>query len=240
MNVPDKTFAIFPEIGFSYEQIRKIIIKPEKKRKWFTPHFYNCLPLVIGNQYGFLVTSEWGFTAEWNGSSGRDAVTIIPDNPEIISTLLPRISSHFGEGIITIEAPFAIRTPPGVNIMTVNPPNHVVENITVMTGVVETDNLRRKFTFNLKIQVANRKVHYPAGTPLAAFIPIPRYFSDSFTLELASNLFPNEYVEEELAASYDAYEHRISVEPNLENHLGRHYFKGVDIYNNPFPDHQKG
>ena len=95
----------------------------------------------------------------------------------------PRIDSHFGEGIITIGTPFILRTPPGINIMTINPPNYIIPNITVMTGVIETDNLRRNFTFNLKIQMPNIRVTVPAGTPLAGFIPIPRYFADNFELK---------------------------------------------------------
>jgi len=241
MNVPDNTIAMFIEPGFPKERFNNIISKPLKKRDWFTPNFYTCLPLTIGNQYGFIVSSEWGFSVEWDGSSGVDGVKITPDDsPEVVSKLFPRIGSHFGEGIITIEVPITFRTPPGINIMTINPTNYIVKNITVMSGVVETDNLRGKFTFNLKIQVPNQKVHYPAGSPLAGFIPIPRYFADSFKLELANNLFPNEYVEEEIAAGFDAYNYRQNVQPTLSNHLDRRYFKGIDIYNNPFPDHQKG
>ena len=239
-DVPDRTIAVFTENGFPYERLKSLINKPGKKREWFTPHFYNCLPLVIGNQYGYIVTSEWGFSVTWHGTSTQTGIVITPDEPKNVDNLVPRIASHFGEGILTIEMPIVFRTPPGVNIMTINPPNYIVENMTVMTGVIETDNIRRKFTFNLKIQTPNKKVHYPAGTPLAAFIPIPRYFADFFTIRSASEIFPNNLVQEEEAAAHDAYVHRMNIEPELPNHLGRHYFRGVDIYDNPFPDHQRG
>ncbi len=82
--------------------------------------------------------------------------------------------------------------------MTINPPNHIIPNITVLTGVVEADNLNNPFTFNLKIQMPNLKVFIPAGTPLAGFIPIPRYYADSFSLKLAEEVLDEETMQESL------------------------------------------
>ena len=53
-------------------------------------------------------------------------------------------------GVVTIQNRFTFRTPPDVNLMTINPPNYWIDGIQHMTGVIETDNLRRDFTFNLK------------------------------------------------------------------------------------------
>ena len=245
-NVPDKTIAIFtapavPNEKLTYERILNIVKKPDKKRSWFTPHFYRCLPLSIGNQYGFVVSSEFDIIFEWNGGDRPEDLTIFfneklnnTDNIEY-----PKISSHFGHGIMTINTPYFFRTPPGVNLMTINPPNFVIPNITVMTGVVETDNLRRNFTFNLKIQIPNIRVHIPAGNPLAAFIPVPRYYCDEFTLERAENLFSKEIIDEENKANIDAGKHRKDIEPTLKNGVGKHYMQGIDVYGNKFKDHQK-
>jgi len=123
--------------------------------------------------------------------------------------------------------------------MTINPPNYVIPNITVMTGVVETDNLRRNFTFNLKIQMPNIRIELPAGTPLAAFIPIPRFYADRFNLVLATDLFNENVIEEELKAANDAKEYRNNIEPTLPDNLSKHYFKGTDVYGNQFLNHQR-
>jgi hypothetical protein len=123
--------------------------------------------------------------------------------------------------------------------MTINPPNFIIPNITVMTGVVETDNLRRNFTFNLKIQIPDIEVNIPAGIPLAAFIPIPRYYADSFELKMADELFSKEVVEEEVTAENDAIIKRETVELLTKNQVGKDYLKGNDVYGNPFPDHQR-
>ena len=244
-NVPDKTIAIFSSTKIrnkklTQERILGMVKKPDKKRDWFSSHFYRCLPLTIGNQYGFILSSEFDISFEWNGKNDTDSIIFEFDqNKGNLDNLYPRIDSHFGHGIITINPPLTFRTPPGVNLMTINPPNCVIPNVTVMTGVIETDNLRRNFTFNLKIQIPDIKVFIPAGHPLAAFIPVPRYYCDKFSLEFAENIFSKEIVDEELKAEKDAGEYRSNVEPTLKNNVGKHYMQGKDVYNNMFKDHQK-
>lgn len=240
-DVPDKTIAIFKNPNndgntIPNDRLLNILKKPSKKRDWFDSHFYRCLPLTIGNQYGFVISLDFDFSFQWNG--GHKEEDIFFTFGEGVHTGYPRIDSHFGHGILTINTPFFLRTPPGINLMTINPPNYVIPNITVMTGVIETDNLRRSFTFNLKIQIPNIQVTVPAGTPLAAFIPVPRYFCDEFSLEFAENIFTKEIIDEELQAEVDTAKYRTEVESKLKNRVGRHYFLGTDVYGNKFKDHQ--
>jgi len=245
-DVPDKTIAIFtsPAVHdkkLTQERILDMVKKPDKKRDWFTPHFYRCLPLTIGNQYGFTISSEFDITFEWNGGDTPEDTTIYVDQNLTNSdnAKYPNISTHFGHGIMTINTPFFFRTPPGVNLMTINPPNYIIPNVTPMTGVIETDNLRRNFTFNFKIQIPNIRTHIPAGYLIGAFIPVPRYYCDNFKLEFAENIFSKEIIEEEIKADNDAGRYRNEVEPTLKNGVGKHYMQGIDVYGNKFKDHQK-
>jgi hypothetical protein len=241
INVPDNTIAVFNESAnkrnFDLNQINTILNPLDKKRDWFTPHFYKCLPLAIGNQYGFAISAQYDFSFEWNGSDHPSSLKFFIDD-ENAHKMHPQIMSHFGSGVISINPPFVLRTPPGINLMTINPPNYVIPNVTVMTGVVEADNIRRNFTFNLKVQMPNIRVHIKAGAPLAAFIPIPRYFVDGFSLKSADEIFSQEIIQEEERAAEDAYIHRNTVELKSKAGVGRHYFQGIDIYGNNFPDHQ--
>ncbi len=244
-DVPDKIIAIFlspktPDPKLNKDRILQIVKKSNKKREWFNPHFYRCLPLTIGNQYGFTISLEFDFGFEWNGGNDPKDINIFIDDKvnDPTNTLYPNISSHFGSGIITVNPPFFLRTPPGVNIMTINPPNFVIPNITVMTGVVETDNLRRNFTFNLKVQMPGIRVNVPAGTPLSGFIPIPRYYADKFELRFADEIFNKEAIEEEISADNQASLYRERVDPMLKNNVSKHYFLGQDVFGNQFKDHQ--
>jgi hypothetical protein len=245
-DVPDKTIAVFTDpfnTSWQYNNKKRLfnlIDQSPKKRDWFGPHFYRCLPLTIGNQYGFVIKSEFDFSFIWDGGNDPDSIKLFfNESSEELNKKHPRIETHFGSGIITINPPFTLRTPPGVNLMTINPPNYIIPNVTVMTGVVETDNIRRHFTFNLKIQIPNIQVMVPAGTPLAAIIPIPRYYADEFELKYAEDIFDEKTINEEMQADIDTDIYRKEIEPTLPNNVGKHYMQGKDIYGNKFPDHQK-
>lgn len=244
-DVPDKTIAVFTSPGMdnkdlTQERILGMVNKPDKKRNWFSPHFYRCLPLTIGNQYGFIVSLEFDIGFEWNGGERPEDTTIYLDKKihDLDNIKYPNIKSHFGHGIVTINTPYFLRTPPGVNLITINPPNYVIPNVTVMTGVVEADNLRRNFTFNLKIQNPNIRTNISAGFPLSGFIPVPRYYCDEFNLDFAENIFSKEVIDEEIQADKDTGKYRETVEPTLKHGVGKHYMQGKDVYGNKFKDHQ--
>ena len=244
--VPDNTIALFTDrisSDFSFNEINSIIEEPSKKRDWFTPHFYKCLPLTIGNQQGFLLKSQYAIDLEWNGGElpSDIRITAYLKNDRI---LYPRITSDFGHGIVTIVPPFTLRTPPGVNLMTISPPNYILPNLTVMTGVVESDNLERNFTFNIKIQMPNIKVHIPEGMPLAAFIPIQRNFSDNFEIKNAEDIFSKKEIDEAYEAEIKYAEIR-----NMNNSTNRKddgsyiadglYMRGKKTNGDDFFNHQK-
>jgi len=236
-NVPDNTVAVFPISGMPYERLNNIIFKPERSREWFTPHFYNCLPLSVANQYGFLVASEFDFAVHWNGGNEpTDLWFEFPDGVENIKDLYPGVRSHFGNGIFTLEIPYVFRTPPGVNLMVIAPTNYILPNITNLAGIVEADNLRFTFTINLRMQIPGVAVYIQKGTPLATILPIPRYFAETFDLVNASEIFDKTIVDEEITAFQDTYNNRQTDHYDGKNN--KQYFKGTDCYGNKFNDHQ--
>jgi hypothetical protein len=237
--IPDNTIVIFTneEKYLTQEQTKALIRRPSKKRDWFTPHFYRCLPLSIANLYGFEVLAPISFNAIWDGTDNNDAITFtFFESNESLHKNHPLVRSHFGHGILTFEPPWQFRTPKGINLITLNPPNHIINNITVMTGVIETDNLARDFTFNLKIQEPNRIVHIEKGQPIVNLLPIPRYFQDNFQLKFAEDILTEEEIMSELQHWEDSYIAR--QEQYKNNKPGMHYMSGLNIYEEPFDDHQ--
>ena len=238
-NVPDNTIVAITEDfaeGFTVDRIPSIIGIPPKKREWFTPHFYRCLPLVLGNSYGFIIKSEFAFYVEWNGGPKESDVKITPTtDPE---GKFPLLESRFGHGTFTLGLPFSLRTPPGINLLTINPPNIPIPNISVMTGVLETDNLRRNFGITLKLQIPNISTHFPVGIPIAAVLPIPRYVGDAYSLKIGEELFSDEILQEERDSCKKEIEARENEDLTLPNQVNRRYFQGKDIFGNEFKDHQ--
>lgn len=239
-SIPKNTILAVPnQIESDTSRVYDIILKNDKKRDWFPKEAYRCLPLTIGNQYGFSVISEYDFSFVWDGSESPEGIKFnFFENIEILKNKLPAISSHFGSGIITVNLPFHFRTPDGVNLMTINPPNHIIQNITVLTGVIESDNLRRDFSFNLKVQIPNIEVTVRKGTPLAGFIPIPRYYVDSFKIVDSKDVLEEEDILAEIQHNAQYKENRRTL-GQTGSPYDKLYLNGLDAFGNKFKDHQK-
>lgn len=238
MIVPENVIAVISD-HTDFDQYIPDIIHPmasDKRRDWFVQHAYFCLPLVIGNQYGFGIRSMYDFTAEWDGSENKDGVKIEINKLEPYQP--QTITSHFGMGTFTVQNRFHFRTPPGVNLMTINPPNTWIDGIQHMTGVIETDNLRRDFTFNIKLTRPNHKVHVKRGDLIGCILPIPRYFVDSFNVVNGRNIFTEQQIAEEDAIKAEFQFRRENIDINMPNRNGRLYAKGLDAFEQRFADHQ--
>ena len=235
--VPENTILVVTD-NSDFDYLVDKLIEPlagKIKRDWFIKHAYFCLPLTIGNQYGFAIKSLYDFTAEWNGGQSPSDLTVTVENSQAHQI----ISSHFGMGIITIQNRFHFRTPLGINLITLNPPNMFIPHLQNMTGVIETDNLRRDFTFNLKITTPGVKISVKAGDIIAGILPVPRFSVENYKIMLANEAMPEEVIKNERSAGQQFAIER-SVEDTHKPHgNGRRYSKGVDIYDNQFYQHQK-
>jgi hypothetical protein len=245
--VPDKTivfFPVIPEDGVESFDLKNVdlFLKPlntNHKRQWFTSHFYHCLPLVIGNMQGFAFSMPYKIEIFWNGGLNPEDLQIkyFEDFDSFKGKNFIHPASEFGNGILTIHFPLQLKTPPGINLMTIAPPNFPLPGLSPMTGVIETDNLRFTFTLNIKVDFLNTRIIIEPDTPLIAIIPIPRYFCDSFKLKNAYDIFDKKIIKEELdVVAENAVKRSISNKQNLGQ--DRLYYLGKDVKGNKFPDHQ--
>lgn len=237
--VPDNHILVvphsldIPEHGYYNEIITPLAGKV--KRDWFTDHFYYCLPLNIGNQYGFVINSLIDFEAFWPGGEEPAQITILNEDNKGRQI----IKDAFHNGIITIQNMFALKTPPGINLMTIQPPNMFVPTCVAMTGVIETDNIRRDFTFNLKMTLKNHRVKVSKGDPLGAFIPIPRNFVENFNVLPATDIFDKDIVQMDLNESQVLGIERRTRDKEKPHGAGRRYFKGYHTNDTQYTNHQK-
>jgi Family of unknown function (DUF6065) len=245
--VPDKTIVYFPLIQdnnlipFDLNNVNLFLksLNENHKRDWFNANFYKCLPLAIGNMQGFVFSLPYTFTVLWNGGNDIEDLSIKFHKDfkpyKNMNFIYP--SSEFGSGILTIHFPLTLKTPPGINLMTIAPPNFPTLGLSPMTGVIESDNIRFSFTLNIKIDLINTKITVLANSPLIGIIPIPRYFCDSFKLQNAYDIFNKNIVEEEILVVKEHADSRIK---QNQNNLkpDKIYYNGKDIKGNVFKDHQ--
>lgn len=238
--VPSNKILVVPFLNDGNNGYYQEVIQPLRgnpKREWFTSHFYYCLPLTIGNQYGFVIRSTRDFMMTWNGGPLLEDTTITFLNDDNVGK--QSIESHFGEGIITVQNCFALKTPPGINLMTIQPPNMYIPGCFALTGVIETDQIRRDFTFNFKITIPNIQILIKKGDPLGAFIPIPRYFVDEFDVESVFDHFDEEFYNNEQKDNQEFNNQRSGSDKEKPHLAGRKYFNGLHAFDQPFLDHQK-
>jgi hypothetical protein len=216
-------------------------LKGNSRRDWFVNHAYHCLPLVIGNQHGFVLKSLYDFEVVWNGGDARDDVVVnmITPKKEYEATYnLQSINPHFGMGTITIQTPYQLRTPPNINLMTINPPNKFIDGLYHMTGVVETDNLRRDFTYNLRITRPNYTVRVNKGDYIGCVIPYPRHFIDMYEITDPTGVISQQDIRAERESTIKLGIERSTVDIKKRDGNGKRYWRGIDVHDNKFPDHQ--
>lgn len=235
--VPDNLILVIPHSTDNDGYWKEILepLKGNPKRKWFTPHFYRCLPLNIGNQLGFGVKAIRDIELYWQGGESQVEIKYLNSDNEGKQFF----SGHFGSGILTIQNSFFLKTTPGINLATIQPPNWFIPGCAAMTGVVETDNLRRDFTFNLKITVPNLKIFIQKGDLIGAFIPVKRYFVDDFDIKFVDEIFDPQLRKNESDSAVALGKERETVDKQKPNGVGRRYFNGIHIDNSEFLDHQK-
>ena len=244
--VPEKTIVYIPVIpndGIKeFDMNISTFLRPlnlDHKRYWFTPNFYRCLPLSIGNMQGFVFSFPFDFTVKWNGGIGPEDIEIFDvENYELEPEMNHvYVTTEFGHGIFTAHFPVMLKTPPGINLMTIAPPNFPTPGVSPMTGVVETDNLKFTFTLNFKVDLVNIPIKIEKNYPLMGIIPIPRNFCDSFEMINAYDILDKEYIEEERAIARE-HANRRDIQNAYEEGSDGLYYKGVDIRGNKFKDHQ--
>jgi hypothetical protein len=234
IEVPDATISVLTELPI-FDELPRRLLEPlagKKERDWFTEHFYFCLPLTLGNQYGFVVKLLHDIVLRWDGGRSVDSLRVHSfaegdeENQQVVS-------SHFGSGILTVQNRFMFRTPKNINLLVCAPPNFLIPGIFSLTAIVETDNLRRDFTYNLKVTIPDRDILIERGTPIGCIIPLMRNFAEEFKIELHPE---GEALENERKTMRHFAISRSDYENGLPNHL---YRKGKDIYGNSFPVHQR-
>jgi uncharacterized protein DUF6065 len=141
---------------------------------------YHCLPLVMANQAGWILTSGRTVLATWTGGSDTDDLTVVsPDGED------PPASSQFGYGILTWEIPFLFRTSGGYNLLVRGPANWWKEGAVALEGLVETDWAVATFTMNWKLTTPGLQVRFEPDDPVCMLVPQRRGELESFEPMLA-------------------------------------------------------
>ena len=149
---------------------------------------------MIANQAGWWLPCPATFTVYWDGGLDKEnlqlnfapppettnlfdlftPITVSADMPNPVVQGDARISSHFGNGIVTFSIPYLFRTPRGINLWVKGPTNCIKDGVHPLEGIVETDWLPATFTMNWKLTRPRNTVRFERGEPICMIVPIPR------------------------------------------------------------------
>jgi hypothetical protein len=201
------------------------------RRAWMdeTPERFanRCLPLLIANQSGWLLSARHTVRATWDGGTYKDATVVeILDDAES-----PPAVSHFGVGIVTWTIPYLFRTPPGWNLLARGPANEPLDGAYALEGIVETDWSPATFTMNWKLTRPGLPVTFEKGRPICMIVPQRRGELESFDpvvvdLEDAHDL-NEEYCEWRSGRAVFLEDLRTGVDSAVRQKWQRDYFRGI-------------
>jgi hypothetical protein len=148
-------------------------IRPAASRRgWMdqtTSRFaYRCLPLTMGNQFGWEVLTPCTFDALWTGGPGVDSIQVVLLGGS--GALLP--VSHFGHGILTFQPSYLFRTEAPYGMYVTGPLNDPRDGIAPLSAFVETDWLPFTFTMNWVFTRPGVAVRFEEGEPFCHFFPM--------------------------------------------------------------------
>ncbi len=199
---------------------------------------YRCLPLVMANQAGWLVTNPVSFSAVWSGGNSKDDLAI-----EFTSDFHDqRVRSYFGNGVLTFTLPYLFRTPHGVNLLVKGPSNQFKDGIQALEAIVETDWASAPFTMNWKFTRPGCRVPFEQGEPICMIIPLARGLAEGL-VAIQEPLQNNQ----EICVAYGQWQssrtsflRKLADCPTHSSKQAwqRDYFKGIDGQGQFFKAHQ--
>ncbi len=152
------------------------IVPARAQRRWMDDfshqEIYRCLPLTIANAYGWHILCPVPIEIRWNGGTAAADLTIKSLKP------LPGggpvhyfCESNFSTGIVTMHVDYIFRTDPGWNLLVSGPFNSPKENISALSGIVDTDRLSYPFTMNWQM-LRPGIARFDEDEPFCAIFPV--------------------------------------------------------------------
>jgi hypothetical protein len=154
-------------------------------------HAYMCFPLTLTNGLGWGISFNQDIRAVWDGieDTNPDHVTIL-EGSDIVYTGRAHGSLSFVTGLI-------IKTDENTSILTMPVPNQFIRGMQTFTTIMSTSFYPSDIPIAIKITEPNQEIFIPAGTPVAAILPISLSgLQNDFEMRITEGPMPPEYQEE--------------------------------------------
>ncbi len=190
-------------------------------------HAYMCFPLTVTNRLGWGISFPEDIVFVWDGVYDHS-----PDHVKVIKGEQYATPKR-GNATISFETGLLFRTDEQTTMLTMPVPNQFIRGTQCFTTLISTSFYKPELPVAWQIMEPNLEITIPAGTPVAAVLPISlTALQDDYELELNEN-YPGSEFWDELRKYGD-----IAEEKNSKGEWSKMYRDAVDYNGDSIGAHE--
>lgn len=207
----------FEKVGASIDQIAL-------QRDWmditFDRHAYHCFPMTLANRLGWGISFPEDIVLEWDGINDST-----PDHVKILEGE-KYVYGGRGNRTISFRTGLIFDSEENISLLTMPVPNQFIRGAQCITTIISSSVIVGDLPIAWMITEPNIKITIPAGTPVAAVVPIS--LSDIQSYEMFVNSGVPEYMASDDFNSRMQERGRVSQEKNQGGEWTHFYRDATD------------
>lgn len=163
------------------------------RREWMdnTPekHAYHCYPVTTANTVGWYLSCPEDITFIWNG--------VIDTTDKTVDIIKGKDWAYTGRGqaSLSMHTNLILKSNENISVLAINPPNFFSKGFEVISSLMSTSFYPNEFPIAIQANIANEEITIPAGTPIAAILPISLSSMKDAFIEIDNFITTPEYFE---------------------------------------------
>lgn len=154
-------------------------------------HAYMCFPMALTNRLGWGISFPDDIVFVWDG--------IDDTTPNHVKVLKGEqwATPKRGNATISFETGLILKTDPDTTMLTMPVPNQFIAGTQCFTTLISTSFYMPPLPIAWKLTEANKEITIPAGTPVAAVLPISLgNLENNYTMEIKEEILNGDYWQE--------------------------------------------
>jgi hypothetical protein len=201
------------------------------QREWMDSGAYHCIPIAVANKIGYGVYFEEDISFRLD-SKNASAYSTNENSFLWSGESLTKGAYGRGHGTISFEPNLIFKTDEDVSLMTMPVPNQILENATVISTLLSTSFFTASLPIVWKLHKEDHEYFIPAGTDIAAVLPISLGRLQNCEMNYHNDYFPGEIIN-----SHPEYLSALSKKMNSDG-VSSFYKKATDHNNNKIGKHE--
>jgi hypothetical protein len=216
------SFDVYKLSGGPSAKIRPL----DSRRSWMDVGAYNCFPIVLANTIGYGLYFEEDISFILNpeiGYMGGSAYSTNKSNFIWSGESLTKNAFGRGLGTVSFETNLIFKSDNNLSLLTMPVPNETIDGMTVISTLLSTSFFSSTLPVVCRLSKPNFEYFIPAGTNVAALIPIQLGEYQDFKI----NFYKNKRFPDESIHSRKTYLDKMKSGREKNVHL-KMYQKGID------------